>query len=226
MENKVCTKCGIEKDMDHYRSIYYVAVGRSYTENICKDCGKIRDAGNKRNIIFRSSRAKLKRLKRLVNREQCPKRNELPSGVRYLISYRIRAKVNNRLLGIMARPHPTPDEKKNTMIKCREEWNKKNKGYSTEWARRNRLKSRSYYHNRQKLQRETSDGTVTGKALSRIMESQNNLCNFCSADLNEVQYHIDHMIPLSKSGKHTIGNIQFLCQTCNLSKADKILTTT
>jgi len=34
--------------------------------------------------------------------------------------------------------------------------------------------------------------------------------------------HFDHIIPVAKGGGNTKKNIQILCQTCNLKKADHI----
>ncbi|MFA4858654.1 MAG: HNH endonuclease [Candidatus Margulisiibacteriota bacterium] len=33
--------------------------------------------------------------------------------------------------------------------------------------------------------------------------------------------HIDHIVPHSKGGKNTLGNLQTLCQECNLGKSNK-----
>lgn len=32
----------------------------------------------------------------------------------------------------------------------------------------------------------------------------------------------DHVIPFSKGGANTEGNVQLLCRSCNLSKSDRI----
>jgi 5-methylcytosine-specific restriction endonuclease McrA len=34
---------------------------------------------------------------------------------------------------------------------------------------------------------------------------------------------LDHVIPLSKGGKHSYDNVQLLCLECNLSKSNKII---
>ena len=38
------------------------------------------------------------------------------------------------------------------------------------------------------------------------------------------ELHFDHIIPVAKGGGNSEANIQILCQTCNLKKADKIAT--
>ena len=46
-------------------------------------------------------------------------------------------------------------------------------------------------------------------------------CVRCGSKQN---LHFDHIIPIAKGGGNTEANIQVLCQTCNLKKADKIST--
>ena len=44
-----------------------------------------------------------------------------------------------------------------------------------------------------------------------------NLCSFCGVPLKR-NFHADHKIPFSKSGKTILRNGLALCPTCNLKK--------
>lgn len=54
---------------------------------------------------------------------------------------------------------------------------------------------------------------VTTKEMERM---RNSPCVYCGAIGN---IHIDHVVPVSKGGSHSIGNLQPLCQRCNQSKS-------
>ena len=49
------------------------------------------------------------------------------------------------------------------------------------------------------------------------------LANSCVACSSPGQ-HIDHIVPISRGGQHSIGNLQMLCAWCNMSKKDKVMT--
>jgi len=53
-----------------------------------------------------------------------------------------------------------------------------------------------------------------------LKEQQKNLCVICSQNLPD-NYHVDHIYPISKGGKHEPQNIQLLCPSCNVKKAAK-----
>ena len=43
----------------------------------------------------------------------------------------------------------------------------------------------------------------------------NQKCEYCGVDLNEKDFQIDHKIPLSRNGKHSIDNLAISCKECN-----------
>lgn len=68
----------------------------------------------------------------------------------------------------------------------------------------------------------SDDKTVTLEAVRRMHREQNGQCNICSCTLTDKNRHLDHIYPLSRGGKHTISNVQWLCARCNLSKHTKL----
>lgn len=53
-----------------------------------------------------------------------------------------------------------------------------------------------------------------------MLHRYRNLCAYC--EKNEAT-SVDHVIPLNKGGRHSIGNLLPACMTCNPSKSDKYL---
>ena len=47
------------------------------------------------------------------------------------------------------------------------------------------------------------------------------LCPQCNTNLKNKKIHLDHYIPLSKGGEHTLSNLVISCPHCNLSKNAK-----
>lgn len=57
---------------------------------------------------------------------------------------------------------------------------------------------------------------VTPADIARILAQP---CAYCDAPSE----HIDHVIPLSRGGRHSIGNLTGACAKCNQSKSNKLL---
>lgn len=89
-----------------------------------------------------------------------------------------------------------------------------------------KINHKIYKWYRSALKKSSSDWSITSEGLVKILEKQNYLCNMCWVFLDKsikkfVQ--LDHIIPLSKWGTHSIKNVQFLCIFCNAKKSNKIL---
>ena len=69
---------------------------------------------------------------------------------------------------------------------------------------------------------ETAAYDVTEKDLRGILRRQYQQCAICSACMG-ARMTLDHIVPLSKGGQHRVGNLQYLCSTCNFRKNDRWL---
>lgn len=53
-----------------------------------------------------------------------------------------------------------------------------------------------------------------------VFERDNWTCQYCGADerSGDIDFHCDHVIPLSRGGSNAIENLATSCAPCNLSK--------
>ena len=91
-----------------------------------------------------------------------------------------------------------------------------------------RLVKRNSNSKRRYLRKINSDGTLhcevrypLTKELQELLHTQDYKCNNCRSDITNAK-HLDHHIPLSKGGTHSINNVVWLCPTCNMTKSDKM----
>ena len=124
-------------------------------------------------------------------------------------------------------------ENKEHLRKINKEYVKNNKEsikkYKKKWSSGidGKLSKKVSNHIRNSKIRITNDKTITKKSLENLLLKQNNKCKYCNIDLDfntAFEVHLDHVIPISKGGHHSINNIVFSCKSCNLKKHDKIIT--
>lgn len=100
------------------------------------------------------------------------------------------------------------------------------KAYGIEYRQRPEVKARNRIKaaERQLMIKITDDGTINADSLHYLRYIyQANECWYCDIDLDAVEVHLDHTYPLSKGGLHSIDNVHYTCEDCNLVKGDKIL---
>lgn len=73
--------------------------------------------------------------------------------------------------------------------------------------------------------KETLNGIfhVTSKDINRLLNRHNYKCFYCGQDDKPLQ--LDHVIPIAKGGRTSIGNLIPSCSHCNQSKNDSYITT-
>ena len=64
------------------------------------------------------------------------------------------------------------------------------------------------------------NGDMTPAKISEL-RSNATICYWCECSLKNNIVHVDHYIPLSKGGKHTISNMVISCKKCNEKKGAK-----
>ena len=95
-------------------------------------------------------------------------------------------------------------------------------------ARANRKGWRLAHRRSQRAERQawidrTSDNTLTEKVL-RDLRTRATHCAYCDRPLRGYHATIDHVVPLSRGGRHSIRNVLVVCVYCNSSKHNRKLT--
>lgn len=91
-----------------------------------------------------------------------------------------------------------------------------------------RLKMHSDRADRVDLLKSTDDGTATVSILSKMLR-ETECCQYCGVKMTQdypvTPYNktIDHNVPLSRGGKHTLSNISIMCFGCNSAKGQRTL---
>ena len=74
---------------------------------------------------------------------------------------------------------------------------------------------------RGKRRSQQKDTNITTQYLLTLKQKIGDICPYCGQYTEN--WHLDHIIPLSKEGEHMQGNVIYCCAECNLSKGNKNL---
>ena len=99
----------------------------------------------------------------------------------------------------------------------------KAKAIAKAWSKNNKDKIRNYNRTQRArrkfaLKAELSASTAEVKSW---LDAQTAICTYCETEMPKDKIHVDHMIPLSRGGTHTIDNLAIACNKCNCSKNNK-----
>ena len=73
---------------------------------------------------------------------------------------------------------------------------------------------------RRRARKAAADGTYTSADIRAQLKRQKGRCYWCGKKV--MDYHVDHVIPLSRGGSNGPENLVIACPSCNLSKGRKL----
>lgn len=198
---KSCARCHIDKNLNEFG----VSRNRKDGKNIyCLECkrliGKEYYKNNKERVLASNKKSDAKNPERVKAKAQ-----------------RYRERHPDRIKEAQAKYNKT-DKAKIKDIKYRN--SEKRKEYNKKYIENNYEKYLKHGRKNSANRRVKKSGngvfTISNKDIKRLLSSP---CNQCGS---YDKIHLDHVIPVSRGGRHSIGNLQPLCQRCNLSKHDKL----
>ena len=193
------------------------AISRKYYQ---KNSGKLKEAGKKYRLKNKGKISAYNRKYRLENLEKLK-----AHAKKWYFENSERVKAKNRL--------KNPEKVKAYNKKWHLKNQKKVKARNRKWYLEN-SKKQKITHRKWKLEnpgkvreawlRRRSHGIVKKGVIDRVI-TENIFkygivtCEHCKKQCpNLPDYHIDHIIPVSKGGSNDYNNLQILCQYCNLNK--------
>ena len=107
-------------------------------------------------------------------------------------------------------------ENKEMIAATTKRWCEKNPDYQMLRYRENPEKVSNHLHRRRAKKEGNGIFVVPEKFMKKLYNSP---CVSCGAS---ERIEADHIIPISKGGRHSEGNLQPLCKSCNISKHTKL----
>lgn len=223
---KICSKCKIDKSLDEFYKDKHNKLGACAH---CKVCQKEYLALNKEKI---SSRNKLYRDN---NQDKIIAWRRANKEVRSVLDKEY-VKANKEKIRIQRKAYR--EVNKDLLRSIQKKYYSNNREYLLAQKREyhviNRdkiLEDKRVYlqtpmgkavdtNHRHKRRSQKKGGDVTGAQMLNLISASKS-CFYCHCDLNGVKIHVDHFVPLSKGGLHSISNLVIACEPCNLRKGVK-----
>jgi len=65
-------------------------------------------------------------------------------------------------------------------------------------------------------------GGISKAIVQMLMEMTGGGCAYCFMSVRGIQYHVEHITPLSVGGTNAIGNLTISCPDCNKCAGSKV----
>lgn len=173
------------------------------------------------NVRLESLRRERARNCVVCNKEFFPRSNQLSAGIGRTCSQKCNYKTNTRLMSPEAQAKAKIKWKEtyaaSPFIKRGSQHPKWKGGYEQMYQRHKAagMHRMACANRRAKIK----NNKIPATFIKWLGSSQNWRCVVCKTKL--VKYEVDHIVPLSKGGKHEKHNLQLLCVPCNRRKSSK-----
>lgn len=224
MRTRVCKVCGEEKELN--KNNFYLSKG--YFLHSCKCCirkknrnkikedrkePKLKEIYNERSKKWRENK---------INQNPNFWSDEYNKNPEAAKSKSKKYRQNNKEK-ISQSNKKKYNKNKNRYLSISKKWKDNNreryKEKHREWLKNNKDIVKLYNQKRRALKRKAVIQSFTLEQLNQRMSVFGFNCAYCNGKFE----HVDHVIPLSKGGKHCLANLRPACKFCNLSKGNKKL---
>ena len=193
MTTKLCRKCNTTKTITEF---YKDRTSKDGLHSLCKQC---------KNTLSKIYMQKNKKVKNKYNKIHYETRKE--KGYKQDKEYYKEYYQKNK--------KRISERKKKYHIDNKERMELKQKIYKKTESAKISIKN-----TRMKRRTITKTGDVTTQQLQELYENSK-FCYWCNTNLKNKKIHLDHYIPLSKGGEHTLSNLVVSCPHCNHTKSNK-----
>lgn len=219
LTTKICIKCDIEKSLDEFYSKKSNKDGKHRKCKLCvKEESKTYNENNKEKI---TEQRKINYCKNAINAKKSRHKYYNKNKDSILKQKKEYYELNKNEIKEKAKAHyhnNTEKAKNRNKIyreKNRDELLAKKRQYNKTYIAK--LSSINSKHKRKSI---IKQGNVTTQQLKDLYQNTTN-CYWCNNKFIDNNIHLDHYVPLSKGGQHTISNLVLSCPACNMQKYNK-----
>jgi len=191
---KICSKCGLEKDISEF---YKRKDSIDGYHGVCKECNKKYREENKEHI---------KEYNKEYNKKWYEENKEHIKEQRKEYYEENKERIKEYYEENKERIKEYYEDNKEQIAEYFKKYREENPDKCREKERRYRARKNN------------AEGNFSEKEFKQKLIFYHYRCCHCGTDLTKTDYQRDHIQPLSKGGSNYIDNIQPLCEHCNLSK--------